>query len=292
MGIAVCWGAQHDTTTSFEVADAQERLAATALAKSGGVSFSIGFTKEYWLYTCSSSSESRTTFIAVAVHHVVLLPCDLWDARLVGHARPHTSLSSLLSRFRRYYSPIAVRHVDELSCDPWDANYIEYAGGRKKANPPTYTLRNPNTGSSGGANDGDRDFSSQPENHNNGRPNSDSGYGGSGDGGSGDDDSNDDGAGNDGSTRAGDGEGRDGRTRWPSKMRSHVDYLSHDWQEEEIWAAWRHIVSQREVYGRSSRVENAAWRSWAKVKYRLELVSPETLNWYVLAPYRRLCQTG
>ncbi|KAF2151210.1 hypothetical protein K461DRAFT_322500 [Myriangium duriaei CBS 260.36] len=59
----------------------------------------------------------------------------------------------------------------------------------------------------------------------------------------------------------------------------HVDYLSHDWREEDIWSSWRHIVSQRKVYGQRSRLENASWRTWAKSKYRLPTVSPETLNW-------------
>ena len=59
----------------------------------------------------------------------------------------------------------------------------------------------------------------------------------------------------------------------------HVDYLSHDWQEEDIWSSWRHIVSKRRVYGEQSRLENASWRTWAKSKYGLRTVSPETLNW-------------
>lgn len=60
----------------------------------------------------------------------------------------------------------------------------------------------------------------------------------------------------------------------------HVDYLSHDWREEDIWSSWRHIVSQRKVYGQRSRLENASWRTWAKSKYHLPTVSPEALNWY------------
>lgn len=59
----------------------------------------------------------------------------------------------------------------------------------------------------------------------------------------------------------------------------HVDYLSHDWREEDIWSSWRHIVSQRKVYGQRSRLENASWRTWTKAKYHLRTVSPETLNW-------------
>ncbi|KAF1999509.1 hypothetical protein P154DRAFT_523301 [Amniculicola lignicola CBS 123094] len=59
----------------------------------------------------------------------------------------------------------------------------------------------------------------------------------------------------------------------------HVDYLSHEWQEEDIWSSWRHIVTQRKVYGERSRLENASWRTWAKSQFKLRTVSPETLNW-------------
>ena len=59
----------------------------------------------------------------------------------------------------------------------------------------------------------------------------------------------------------------------------HVDYLSHNWKEEDIWSSWRHIVGKRKVYGQCSRLENAAWRTWAKLKHRLRTVSPNTLNW-------------
>ncbi|OCK97048.1 uncharacterized protein K441DRAFT_28256 [Cenococcum geophilum 1.58] len=59
----------------------------------------------------------------------------------------------------------------------------------------------------------------------------------------------------------------------------HVDYLSHEWEEEDIWSSWRHIVSKRRIYGERSRLENASWRTWAKSKYKLKTVTPETLNW-------------
>lgn len=58
-----------------------------------------------------------------------------------------------------------------------------------------------------------------------------------------------------------------------------VDYLSHDWREEDIWSSWRHIVRRRKLYGEQSRLENASWRTWTKQKYGLRTVSPETLNW-------------
>ena len=72
----------------------------------------------------------------------------------------------------------------------------------------------------------------------------------------------------------------------------HVDYLSHDWNEEDIWSSWRHIVEHRRVYGERSRLENASWRTWAKAQFKLKTVSPETLNWYVgQSPYPYTCMT-
>ncbi|KAL1965311.1 hypothetical protein VTN77DRAFT_5913 [Rasamsonia byssochlamydoides] len=59
----------------------------------------------------------------------------------------------------------------------------------------------------------------------------------------------------------------------------HVDYLSHEWREEDIWASWRYVVSRRDRYSNAVRLENASWRTWAKSKYNLRTVSPETLNW-------------
>jgi len=60
----------------------------------------------------------------------------------------------------------------------------------------------------------------------------------------------------------------------------HVDYLSHNWKEEDIWSSWKHVVSRRKVYSNSQRLENASWRTWTKSMYRLKTVSPEKLNWY------------
>ncbi|KAK2811986.1 hypothetical protein FQN50_001694 [Emmonsiellopsis sp. PD_5] len=59
----------------------------------------------------------------------------------------------------------------------------------------------------------------------------------------------------------------------------HVDYLSHDWEEEDIWSSWRYVVSRRNAYSNSMRLENASWRTWAKAKYKLGTVTPESLNW-------------
>ena len=59
----------------------------------------------------------------------------------------------------------------------------------------------------------------------------------------------------------------------------HVDYLSHDWTEEDVWASWKHIVSKRGAYNNSARLENASWRSWAKKRSNLMTVPPETVKW-------------
>lgn len=64
-----------------------------------------------------------------------------------------------------------------------------------------------------------------------------------------------------------------------SEPERHVDYLSHDWREEDIWTSWRYVVSRRDRYSNGVRLENASWRTWAKSKYQLQTVSPETLNW-------------
>lgn len=59
----------------------------------------------------------------------------------------------------------------------------------------------------------------------------------------------------------------------------HVDYLSHDWKEEDIWSTWRYIVSKGKLHSNSKRLENASWRAWMKAKYRLRTISPDTLGW-------------
>ncbi|RVX69197.1 hypothetical protein B0A52_07173 [Exophiala mesophila] len=60
---------------------------------------------------------------------------------------------------------------------------------------------------------------------------------------------------------------------------SHVDYLSHEWKEEDIWRSWSYVVHRRGNLANGTRLENASWRSWVKAKNRLKTISPETLNW-------------
>jgi hypothetical protein len=59
----------------------------------------------------------------------------------------------------------------------------------------------------------------------------------------------------------------------------HVDYLSHEWSEEDLWSTWKHIVSERSAYDNSMRLENATWRSWEKTRRKLKTVSPGCVKW-------------
>lgn len=59
----------------------------------------------------------------------------------------------------------------------------------------------------------------------------------------------------------------------------HVDYLSHDWSEEDLWLSWKHLRSNRKLYSKRQRLENAAWRLWEKTRRNLGTVAPESINW-------------
>lgn len=59
----------------------------------------------------------------------------------------------------------------------------------------------------------------------------------------------------------------------------HVDYLSHNWNEEEVAIAWRGIVGNRKTYGERSRLENASWRGWTKHRLHLPTVDAKSINW-------------
>ena len=64
-----------------------------------------------------------------------------------------------------------------------------------------------------------------------------------------------------------------------SKPSRHIDYLSYNWKEEDIWSSWKHILSKRNAYSNGARLENALWRAWTKLKDELQTVSPESVNW-------------
>lgn len=61
----------------------------------------------------------------------------------------------------------------------------------------------------------------------------------------------------------------------------NVDYLSHEWREDDIWSSWRYVVRWRNKYSNGVRLENASWRTWAKTKGNLGTISPKSLDWYV-----------
>ncbi|KAK2468765.1 hypothetical protein H9L39_19692 [Fusarium oxysporum f. sp. albedinis] len=59
----------------------------------------------------------------------------------------------------------------------------------------------------------------------------------------------------------------------------NIDYLSHDWKEEEILSSWKYITTRRGEDPNRARLKNACWRSWTKYKNNLKTMPPETLNW-------------
>ncbi|KAF7308940.1 DUF1752 domain-containing protein [Mycena kentingensis (nom. inval.)] len=61
--------------------------------------------------------------------------------------------------------------------------------------------------------------------------------------------------------------------------RGQVDYLSHDWEEEDVWRSWRSMTRQKNEIANGMRLENASWRTWWKQRNKLKTISPETLNW-------------
>ena len=65
------------------------------------------------------------------------------------------------------------------------------------------------------------------------------------------------------------------------RPRGQVDYLSHEWQEEDVWRSWRNMTRQKNEIANGARLENASWRTWWKQRNKLPTVSPETLNWCV-----------
>ncbi|KAK7056440.1 protein phosphatase regulator [Paramarasmius palmivorus] len=64
-----------------------------------------------------------------------------------------------------------------------------------------------------------------------------------------------------------------------TQARGQVDYLSHDWREEDVWRSWRNMTRQKNEITNGMRLENASWRTWWKQRNKLPTVNPETLNW-------------
>lgn len=75
------------------------------------------------------------------------------------------------------------------------------------------------------------------------------------------------------------GEHAEDDTAVSTRPSRQVDYLSHEWREEDIWSSWRYVVTRRGEFPNSARLENASWRTWMKAKNNLKTISPESLNW-------------
>jgi hypothetical protein len=61
--------------------------------------------------------------------------------------------------------------------------------------------------------------------------------------------------------------------------RAQVDYLSHNWQEEDVARSWQYMTRKKDHIANGRRLENASWRTWWKQRNNLPTVTPETLNW-------------
>jgi predicted ATPase len=64
-----------------------------------------------------------------------------------------------------------------------------------------------------------------------------------------------------------------------TQARGQVDYLSHEWDEDDIARSWRNMTRQKNDIANGMRLENASWRTWWKQRNKLKTISPETLNW-------------
>lgn len=66
--------------------------------------------------------------------------------------------------------------------------------------------------------------------------------------------------------------------------KNRVDYFSYDWTDRELLRSWRYVVDQKKCTDNAerlenTRLENASWRTWARAKYCLKTVTPESINW-------------
>ncbi|KAI0091525.1 hypothetical protein BDY19DRAFT_991222 [Irpex rosettiformis] len=68
-------------------------------------------------------------------------------------------------------------------------------------------------------------------------------------------------------------------TSFSTQPEGQVDYLSHEWKEEDVWRSWRSMTRQKNAIANGMRLENASWRTWWKQRNKLKTISPETLNW-------------
>ncbi|EJU03743.1 hypothetical protein DACRYDRAFT_105900 [Dacryopinax primogenitus] len=58
-----------------------------------------------------------------------------------------------------------------------------------------------------------------------------------------------------------------------------VDYLSHNWEEQDVWVSWRNMTRHKNDIANGARLENACWRTWWKQRNHLQTCAPEMLGW-------------
>ncbi|KAI9297966.1 hypothetical protein K502DRAFT_323038 [Neoconidiobolus thromboides FSU 785] len=59
-----------------------------------------------------------------------------------------------------------------------------------------------------------------------------------------------------------------------------VDYLTHQWEFEDLALSWKAVSRHSDTSLNCSRLENASWRIWAKQRKNIPTLNPEKLNWY------------
>ena len=62
--------------------------------------------------------------------------------------------------------------------------------------------------------------------------------------------------------------------------KQNVDYLSLEWEEEDIWYTRRYIRRGRNQLKNYRRLENALWRAWKMKELRLPYFPSRLLQWY------------
>ncbi|KAI0220860.1 protein phosphatase regulator, partial [Massospora cicadina] len=59
-----------------------------------------------------------------------------------------------------------------------------------------------------------------------------------------------------------------------------VDYLTHNWEDEDLARSWRAVARQHGVGVNCARLENASWRIWCKKRNNIPTLNPAELNWH------------
>jgi len=67
------------------------------------------------------------------------------------------------------------------------------------------------------------------------------------------------------------------RTAYPAHC---VDYLTHDWTDEDLARSWRAVTGHNKVSSNCTRLENASWRIWTQKRHNIPTLNPAELNWH------------